>query len=398
MKRTNTFKVVFEQPRKILSMGRGCAVLWNVLNYKRRQSFFSGEFNWDCTEEYDSFKHWVGSATAQQIIRKNNSSWKSFFALLRKKEEGKLPGHVKKVGPPGYWKDRKTGELVIRILVRNDCYRVEGRNVKLPKDVKGRIKGNPHWNGKQGRLELQYDRVKEYWYAHQTVDVEPRHQPKGRKKAFVDLGVRYILTAIIEGINKPIAYDGAPLLTDWWYWNKRIATHQSELKDKNGKHTSKRLRKLYRTRKLRFRQAVKTYIHRFVEKCYGLGVSDIIAGNLNGILSNHEKMNGKSNSMTHNFWSHRYITDRLKWTAENYGMKLELINERGTSSQCPWCNSKNIVRRGRLFKCKSCGVEAHRDVVGALNISLVHRSEGDVNRVMAHPQVEQVNLKGIPRL
>ena len=90
--------------------------------------------------------------------------------------------------------------------------------------------------------------------------------------------------------------------------------------------------------------------------------------------------------MVNNFWNHKYLTDRLRWTAENYGIKLELISERGTSSRCPWCGSKEIVRRGRLFKCKNCGMEAHRDVVGALNISLVHQGGGGVNRVMARPE------------
>ena len=32
----------------------------------------------------------VGSATAQQIIRKNNEVWKSFFALLKAYKAGKI--------------------------------------------------------------------------------------------------------------------------------------------------------------------------------------------------------------------------------------------------------------------------------------------------------------------
>ena len=44
-----------------------CAVLWNTINYKRRQQFFRGE-KVDLGEDrplYDLFKPLVGSATAQ---------------------------------------------------------------------------------------------------------------------------------------------------------------------------------------------------------------------------------------------------------------------------------------------------------------------------------------------
>ncbi|HDI13133.1 MAG TPA: hypothetical protein ENF64_03350 [Hadesarchaea archaeon] len=60
------------------------------------------------------------------------------------------------------------------------------------------------------------------------------------------------------------------------------------------------------------------------------------------------------------------------------------VDERGTSSRCPWCGSEALVKRGRLLKCKSCGVEAHRDVAGALNIGAV-RNGGHVSWAVAHP-------------
>lgn len=48
-----------------------------------------------------------------------------------------------------------------------------------------------------------------------------------------------------------------------------------------------------------------------------------------------------------------------------------------------------MVKRGRLLKCRSCGVEAHRDVAGALNIGAVHNG-GHVNGAMEHPLEVQV--------
>ncbi|MFX1520300.1 MAG: RNA-guided endonuclease TnpB family protein [Promethearchaeota archaeon] len=393
MRRTNRFVIVFTHPEWVLRLTVSCAVLWNKLNFKRRQSFFQGKFDWDSNAEYDAFKGWVGSAAAQQIIRKNDASWRGFFGLLKAKWEGRLPPHIARVSPPGYWKDRRTGKYRLRIIIRNNCYRIEGRKVTFPKRITGHIKGAPRWlHGKQGTLELRYDESRRRWYAYQSIVVtEPLLQPCGRNQAFVDFGVRYPLTAVIEGVNRPIAYSGAPLLSDWWYWTTKIAECQQKLKLVNDRNSSAHLSRLYRIRRRRFRQAINSYLHNFVKFCHKNGVATIIAGDLTGIRDSTQGWNTKSSAMVNNFWNHRYLADRLTWTAENYDITVIFIDERGSSSRCPWCSSGKVIRRGRLFKCRDCRREAHRDAVGSLNIGLVHGSkqfrEGDSNRVMAHPEV-----------
>ncbi len=48
------------------------------------------------------------------------------------------------------------------------------------------------------------------------------------------------------------------------------------------------------------------------------------------------------------------------------------------------CSSCKEIEKP-LFKCLSCGIEAHRDVVGVLNIARLH---GDgFNGVLAHPSL-----------
>ena len=140
MRRTNTFELVFKHPERVRNLAVGCAVLWNKLNFKRRQSFFKGQLDWDSKTEYDEFKGWIGSATAQQIIRKNDASWRGFFGLLKAKREGRLPKHITRLSPPGYWKDRRNGKYTLRIVIRNDCYTIDGRNVKLPNKIKGPLR------------------------------------------------------------------------------------------------------------------------------------------------------------------------------------------------------------------------------------------------------------------
>ncbi|MFB0544153.1 MAG: hypothetical protein ACETVN_00430 [Asgard group archaeon] len=88
-RRTNTFKLspTKVQEQRLFELADNCARMFNEINYKRRQSFFSGNFDWNTDEPYHKYKKVIGSATAQQVTRKNNEAWKSFFALLRLKKQ-----------------------------------------------------------------------------------------------------------------------------------------------------------------------------------------------------------------------------------------------------------------------------------------------------------------------
>ena len=386
MRRTNTFSLAPTEKQEAFLMERadGCARLWNELTYRRRQSFFDGKINWSSKDLYDKYKGIVGSATAQQIQRKNNDAWKSFFTLLKMKKEGRLPEHIEHISPPYYWKDKNTGERKALILARCDCYRINGNVLKLPNKLGVEWKGNPKWKGKQGLLTIIHDKVRGKWYARQSVEVKPLHKPLSKKRAYIDLGVLELITVVVDGEKQANAYSGRPALADWWYVSHRIDELKSVAKETNGKRTTKQVRSLYKRRTLRFRQYVNTAVRWAVERLWRSGVAKIYVGDLKDIGTN-VKGGRKTNTMVNNFWSHRYLQQRIREVAEEYGIKVELVNERGTSSKCPWCGSAEVVKRGRLLKCKACGIEAHRDVAGALNISAVCGSRGQANGVVAHP-------------
>ena len=129
MRRTNKLRLrpTEEQEKALLNICEMSAVLWNKLNYIRRQSFFGGRFDWEegIAELYNEFKPIIGAATAQQIIRKNDEAWRSFFSLLKLKGEGKLHPHIRNVSPPRYWKDRESRRRRLMTIIRNDLYKVE---------------------------------------------------------------------------------------------------------------------------------------------------------------------------------------------------------------------------------------------------------------------------------
>jgi putative transposase len=108
-------------------------------------------------------------------------------------KKGKLLPHTRKVSPPGYWKDRETGEKRIHILIRNDRYYLEpiseneGYIVLEDFDLKIKYVGGIRWEGKQGRLEIIYGAGRWQAYIPIEVGVEPaRSNPRGYVKSIYD--------------------------------------------------------------------------------------------------------------------------------------------------------------------------------------------------------------------
>jgi putative transposase len=147
------------------------------------------------------------------------------------------------------------------------------------------------------------------------------------------------------------------------------------------------MRQLYHKRKRHFRDGINKIVAGFVKRCWEEGMAEILCGDLREIRDN-AKFSRKSNTMVHNFWSVGYQYKRIREKAEEYGIRTRRESERGSSGECPICGSKRILKRGRLFKCMDCKVEAHRDAVGSVNIELAHGEvlpAGVVNRVVARP-------------
>jgi putative transposase len=217
-----------------------------MANYARRQALFF-QNGWRLTypqqcrrfKDTDAFKR-LGTCKAQALLAKLDESWGSYYALKRLQQHGQLPPHIKHVSPPSYMKDRRTRKLRAEaIYVRNDGYRQDDGVLRLSKTLHIRFKAGELWVGKQGTLELHYDRLRWKWYGHIPVRVKwPRrkasklHHPTPRR-ASIDLGICNLSTCVVEGAEKAYVYSGRAVLSDWRYWTKRIAAAESELKKTN---------------------------------------------------------------------------------------------------------------------------------------------------------------------
>jgi len=221
-----------EQEIELERLGDLCARMWNELNYERMKLFkerkeegeklISEDMRETHRKYYEKYKGSLGSATAAQVASMNDEAWKSFFALLKAKEEGRIPLFIKRISPPRYWKDKDMGERVKRIPIQYNRYVVEPVNagegyieVAIARGRKLRIRyaGKLRWAGRQGRMLV----VKETgrWFAHIPVEVGAeapkwykkgyirgglrsvkQREPKGNEAAFIDMGLNNIFAIV----------------------------------------------------------------------------------------------------------------------------------------------------------------------------------------------------------
>ncbi len=146
MKRSNLFQLVptTDQYHTLHELGVNCEKLWNEVNYLHRQQYSDYvKLDWN-PQAYKKYVSLVDSATAQQVVRKNNEAWRAFHALKRMEKNGKLPS-INRVRPPGYWK--REGRYVLRVLFRCDSYHIREEHLDLPRRLSIPFKGKLKWTG-----------------------------------------------------------------------------------------------------------------------------------------------------------------------------------------------------------------------------------------------------------
>jgi putative transposase len=321
---------------------------------------------WDTADYRKQYVGVLGSATAQQVIRKNSEAWRSFFAV---REDGD------DTAPPGYWGNEDDGRE-LRTYIRNDQYTLEtGERSRLEvpvgqdlKDEYGlgyhdrlqlEVSGDPKWDGEQGRLELYYDEVDDTFRAIQPVTAPDsrRDLPLAEESAALDVGANN-LVACTTTTGQQYLYEGRDLFARFRETTEKIARLQSKLRE--GRYSSRRIRRLYRTRTRRRDHAQDALVRDLMERLYDEGVATVYVGDLTDVLSEH--WSARVNEQTHQFWAYRSFINRLATTAEEYGITVEVESEAYTTAECPVCGERDDTNRnGDVFRC-SCSYEGHADL------------------------------------
>jgi putative transposase len=409
-RRTNVVRLLPNgaQERKLKRLANISAKLWNELNYERRQQFFNHQrvdFKGTRDKYYEKYKRMLG-VNAQAVMQKNNEAWNTFFSLLKLRREGKLPLHMKRASPPGYWKDRDTGRRRLIIVIRQDRYVVdEQRHVIILKDFNMEIKfaGRLRWYGKQGRLEIIYDDTRNAWYASIPVEVgvedtktgkRSKHivkgerkviqieSPKGNKVASIDLGINNLASVVVSD-GTWILYKGIRTKEDYFYLQRRIAEIQSLRDTLKGKLLSdavdelnSEVRRLHRKLRRRLVHLYRNFASHLLMQLHELGVSTIYLGYPFNIAQE------KGNKFTVNMWSYRKLMEVIELKAQEYGIRVFEVVEYNTSKYCAF-HGVEVKRKPRgVVHCPK-GHKLHSDLNGALNI--MKKATGKIPLVIKKP-------------
>jgi len=384
------------QERRLRKLADAAARLWNELNYARLMQFrVSGKVDFKGTEHefYHRFNS-VLSVNAGQVINLNNWMWNSFFELSRQYEQGKLPRFNGKPSPPGFWKDRLLGKRELRVLVRNDRYHLElinsGEGYVILKDWGLKIKyaGRIKWSGKQGTLVIKLEGNR--WFAYVPIEVggkpaktNPRgyvkgiyekiqiEKPKGSNKAFIDIGLNNLFAVVFNHTDTAILIKGSTIKAEYYWWKREIGTHQA-IRDWLRNHGFESWRRYHAywlhaeyKQHERLRHYYRTAIRFLARTMHEMGIGEVFVG--------YPYLVGQDNGNEYNvnIWWFNKIINWLKDVLEEYGIKLHVVNEYGTSKQCSICNANHEngrIKRG-LYVCPVTGIKINADLNAARNIA-----------------------------
>ncbi len=240
--------------------------------------------------------------------------------------------------------------------------------------------GAPKWDGQQGRLEIQYDEIDDTFRAFQPVTVPDSRQdsPLASHEAALDVGANN-LVACTTTTGQQYLYEGRDLFDRFRETTDEIARLQSKLRE--GRYSSRRIRRLYRKRTRRRDHAQDALVRDLLDRLYAEGVATVYVGDLTDVLSTH--WCADVNAKTHQFWAFRAFIKQLSQAAEEYGITVEVRSEADTTRTCPACGERDATDRdGDLFRCP-CGHEAHADLCASR--TFLERQAGESVGSMARP-------------
>jgi len=384
------------QERRLWKLGDATARLWNELNYARLVQYrASGKVDFKGTEHeyYHRYKDRLG-VNAGVVIQLNNQAWKSFFKLLKLHRQGKLPKFNGKPSPPGFWKDRLLGKRTLRILVRNDRYYLEpingGEGYLVLKDWNLRIKyaGRVKWSGKQGMLVIKLEDGRWFAYVPITIGEKPAksnpkghvkgiydrvqiEKPRGSNKAFIDVGLNNLFAVVFNHTDTAILIKGSTIKAEYYWWKREIKTYQA-IRDWLRNHGFNAWRKYHAfhlhakyKQHERLRHYYRTAIRFLAKTLHGMGVNEVFIGYPYMLNQNN------SNEYNANIWWYVKIIKWLSEVLQEYGIRLNVVNEYGTSRQCSICNANHEngrIKRG-LYVCPVTGIKINADLNAARNIA-----------------------------
>jgi IS605 OrfB family transposase len=359
------------QARRCYGLLRSAGDVWAWLLDANRQRHHHGE---PVISNYQALCRQLTSARsfgelsvagARSVLRRYSDAW---FQAAKRHNAGQQDARFPR---------RKRGLVPVRYY--RGTFSIEGQRVRLPV-----AKGRPElWVRLARPLPYPPEQVRavtlladggRLWLAV-TAAVPIQHHDLGPSRvAGVDLGIIHPYAVVTQQAG--LLVSGRALRAESYLHLKdqqarrAKAARRAPKPGQRGSRRWRRYRACLRRKEARHRRRVHHAHHQAAKQVIAFAVQQragiLVVGDPKGITAQEA---GRVQNWRLRQWRRTHLLQVLQDKAEQVGMVVRLVDERGTSSTCPACQRRVPKPDGRRFRCRHCGLEGHRDLVGAANIA-----------------------------
>jgi putative transposase len=359
------------QAHRCYGLLRSAGDVWAWLLDSNRQRHQQGEpaignYQALCRElaKTDGFGE-LSTVGARSVLRRYADAW--FQAAKRRKAGQQDAGFPR----------RKRALVPVRCY--HGTFAIQGQRVRLPV-----ARGQPElWLRLARPLPYPAEQVRtvtllaeggRLWLAvTAAVPIQPHDLDPGRV-AGVDLGIIHPYAVVTEQTGLLIS--GRALRAESYLHRadqQARQTRAARRAPRPGQRGSRRwrrhrirLRRVEARHRRRIHQAHHEAAKQVVAFAIHQRVGTLLVGDPKGITAQDA---GRVQNWRLRQWRRTHLVQALRDKAEQAGMVVRLVDERGTSSTCPACHRRVPKPSGRRFSCPHCRFQGHRDLVGAANIA-----------------------------
>jgi putative transposase len=416
----NRFKGTKKEYLMIREISSDVQKLKKTANYKIRQKYFEDQtyLNYNSLDklmkEENNFDYRrCHSQVAQQTLKTNDKSWKSFFELHKLKKSGK---YTRPISIPGY----QRGKTYSVVSLQKDSYKIVSRGEKENRKKFLRISLSKSIQEKYEEKFLYVklssyllERITKLKYVEivpkqnglffnihfifkneESLEQVPNTSEKDLRVLAIDIGINNLLAMIDTVTGKSVLVSGKKIKSINRHYNKMTSKAKSELKlklkekissAKKSKKDSqsvstKKIKHMWQKRQNKITDELHQISRKVINYCLENGLNEIVIGKNKEWKTNcnmGKKMNQKFVQIPH-----ARLIDMIKNKADMHGITV-ITQEESYTSKCDALSLEEIckhkqylgrrVKRG-LFK-SGTGKFLNADINGALNI--LRKCKGD---------------------
>jgi putative transposase len=318
---------------------------------------------------------------ARSVLRRYSDAW---FAAAKRRRDGDQRARFPR---------RRRALMPVRWY--HGTFALTGRRLRIPvarsrPALWVRLDRDPPYPPDQVRsVTLVYDAGRLWVDVTAEVPVAcypPGQEPDPARVAGVDLGIIHPY-AVAGPDGQGLLVSGRAIraehrmhLADRKARQKAVARRAPQPGQKGSRrwrHYRRRQRLAEARHRRRVRQAQHEAATTVIAWAVARRVGILAVGDPRGVLSLRA---GRRHNQRTRDWRIGHLITVLKDKAEAAGIRLALVDERGTSSTCPACRSRVPKPAGRVLACPGCQYTGHRDLSAAANIAA--RAGGGITPVI----------------